>query len=174
MQKLAKRIISMLLLIFISNGIPFHSSQVFAQGKVCLNEQGSSVKVFLFSANDKLFFTNLNENEVGVWDVATGMLLRTFSSGFKNLISSADISPDSKFLAVASPGGKVILWDTNSGTQLQTFVHPTENDVIVQFSPNGKYLLTYSSLDNPSIAILWDPLTGQKVHDFAKDGDPRN
>ncbi len=101
-----------------------------------------------------------------LYDVETQTILQTFKryheGGNYYNINSVDISSDEKY-AVIGIKGAAILYDAQTGEEIQIFDHdtPTFGSVIVRevcFSPDGKYLLTVSSND---LLTKWDISTGQ-------------
>jgi RNA polymerase sigma factor (sigma-70 family) len=73
-------------------------------------------------------------------------------------IGSVVLSPDGKLLASAA--GKVSVWDTATGRELERFKGKIRAAVAVAFSPDGKTLLTAK----PKVVIeQWDVATGNLV-----------
>jgi RNA polymerase sigma factor (sigma-70 family) len=82
------------------------------------------------------------EGRCGIWETATGRLVRWFESPFYSIIR-CDFSPDGKLLAVGASGAglddiKVGVYEVESGKQL--FTTPGTNSV---FAPDGKSLVTW-------------------------------
>jgi WD40 repeat protein len=169
MRKLSRCIF--LLSLIISTSFVWKSSQVAVSGKDCNIKVRGFGQPFLFSPDDRLIVTTLDDQTVGTWLVSTGKLVRTFSLEW---VSSVDISPDGRYLVAASQTGKVVLWDLKTGKQLQTFFHFKEGSgtLITEFSSNGKYLLTFPLYF--AEAIIWNPLKGEKLYTIPKGGDPRD
>lgn len=100
-------------------------------------------------------------------------------SGHDDHIKSVAISPDGSMLV--SAGGdpfystrnasdspplldtRVLIWDTESGTILHQLIGHQEPVTSVEFSPDGRYVLSGSS--DPAV-ILWDANTGQEIRRF--------
>ena len=63
-------------------------------------------------------------------------------------------SPDGKVLATSSMDGKLILWDSKSGTQIAVLEHRTQSSIrVCRFSPDGTRMVTGSDDEN---LVLWD------------------
>jgi WD40 repeat protein len=99
-------------------------------------------------ADDQLAF--FNEGRLGVWNVAHGRECRTLHPGMLGnrtelekgwTITSADFSPDSRVLAIASSAG-VSLYATETGQELAHLEVGYSGTVL--FHPSGQGLITYS------------------------------
>lgn len=80
------------------------------------------------------------ENEVRIWELATGRELRTLN-GFGNGVTSISFSPNGRLLAAGDYSGGLILWETGTWTQLQSL----KGDLLspatsLEFSPDGRWL----------------------------------
>ena len=103
------------------------------------------------------------ENEasvnVGVWDTQTSNLRWISKRSDAAWISSTALHPNGEILAVGDRwNGSISLYDTNSGTLLETFNEPDgflDYDVSVDdiiFSNSGKYMVTIIN----GGAVVWD------------------
>jgi WD40 repeat protein len=122
-----------------------------------------------FSPDSRLLAVNQGK-DVGLYDVATGSLLRSFS-GHQTFITSVAFSPDGRFLLTGSQDKTARLWDVESGASLRQFtghkgggISPEWGDIMVAFSPDGKFILTGSE---DKTARLWDAKTGAVVRQFS-------
>jgi WD40 repeat protein len=77
-------------------------------------------------------------------------LARNTLHGHDGLIHSTDYSPDGSRLLSASEDGKVILWDTQSGQQLQS-MSPPSNPAFARFAPDGLRAITVGKDGNATI-----------------------
>src|SRR5262249_51625811 len=80
------------------------------------------------------------DNQVRLWDLATGKELRTFAGG-KDPPDSVAVSPDGKALAVPADGG-VRLWEVATGKEIRRLGgrHRPRWFQAVAFSPDGRLL----------------------------------
>lgn len=99
--------------------------------------------------------------------------------GHRDVLYSARVSPDNRFLATASYDRKIILWDLKSGQEVRRFTGHNGAIFDLDFSPDGR-LLASASAD--STIKLWhvekgirldtlsQPLKEQYVVRFSPDG----
>jgi WD40 repeat protein len=108
--------------------------------------------------------------DIQVWDLADGRevgKLEGIAAG------TADLSPDGTILAAPSLEGRrratVSLWDVASGTEIGFLGAHNRSSVYVEFSPDGRRLLSSASTEVdphptlPGELILWDVPTGEKL-----------
>ena len=133
---------------------------------------------FLFVAGaDKVIRTwSLVEARPNVFNPVLAQTMRwEISRGFQGRLETIAISPDGKLLAgggvSARDSGDIGLWDTGTGRFAERPVLPivgpdririghTENITSLDFSPNGKKLVT---IDKSGAIWIWDVATGDRV-----------
>jgi WD40 repeat protein len=76
-------------------------------------------------------------------------------------ITSADFSPDGKYIVTASNDMTAIIWDVISGKELHRLKGHTTWVYSVSFSPDGKYVVT-ASWDYT--VRIWEAATGKSLH----------
>ncbi len=109
-----------------------------------------------FSPDGKLIVSSSWDNTIKIWDVASGSLIH-------DLIGSREIfSPNSKMMG-AVHGNVIKIWDTATGKLLHTFSGHTSYINSLQFSADGK-LIVSSGLDDT--IKVWDVNSGTLIHDF--------
>src|SRR5690606_23980179 len=74
--------------------------------------------------------------------------------------SSARYSPDGKQV-ISAAGNVATVWDLSSGKSVHT-LSGHDKDVVAEYSPTGKYILTRSWSENG--IKLWDASTGALLH----------
>lgn len=111
-----------------------------------------------FSPDGKLLASgSQDDGTIKLWDIATGVELRTLSG--HNFIVSVSFSPDGKRLA-SSNLSTTKLWDVASGAELRSFSGLTT----AFFSPDGKLLATSGS---DKKIRLWDIASGTVARTFS-------
>jgi WD40 repeat protein len=121
-------------------------------GSVAFSPDGSKLALGLF------------EQQITLWDVASGQPLYTFERQEENRTKSMDFSPDGTLLAVGVIDGTVRLLDVTSGEIINILKFSGETDIHhVVFSPDGRYLATGGRV--PAV-ILWDVVSGEVVKTF--------
>lgn len=110
-------------------------------------------------------WTTENRGAARLWDARTGRMLVELRNGHESVWSAA-FSPDGKLIATASyerpsvrAGGAearraVRVWRANDGELLHTFTEYVDGDIRPVFSPDSRYLLTGSQLNNT--ARVWN------------------
>ena len=123
----------------------------------------------VFSPDGNTLAVGSRDNTVFLWNVNTGKQLHTFI-GHTTLntgaASSISFSLDGKILASSSSDyvdgevkASVILWDVNTGDQLQALTGDTRRVESISFSPDGSMLATGSWGE----IRFWDVNTGETL-----------
>jgi WD40 repeat protein len=118
-----------------------------------------------FSCDGKYLATGGIDGKVIVWEVETGLPVRTFSfQDEKEAIFSLDFSSDGKMLAAAIWAGYVIIWDMTTGDRVRSISpHGGNGCYQVKFTPNGVYVIS-AGLDRKLKLIEID--TGEEIRSF--------
>jgi WD40 repeat protein len=109
---------------------------------------------------------------VRLWDLAAGeqRLSLKQPQGARRVA----FSPDGKqALAGSHHTGQAILWDLETGKEIQRFRAGPPNGVIygVAFTPDGRYAVTGSSAARPMGTVrLWEVATGKELARIEEDG----
>jgi WD40 repeat protein len=132
-----------------------------------------------FTADGKHLAGVCWKGRCGIWETATGRLVRWLESGRFYSVVKCDFSPDGKLLAVGAgkpddgtQGITVGVYEVESGRQL--FTTPGTNSV---FAPDGKSLITWNGysgggrqtsrlLEVPSGKVLSEFTHNWQLHDF--------
>jgi WD40 repeat protein/uncharacterized caspase-like protein len=96
------------------------------------------------------------------WDVTSGQLRRTFTTGSRGSIA---VSPDERIAAVGGDRGLLELWDLASGRLMQTL--SDSGGAAFVFGKDGRSII--SARDNNPIRI-WDLFSGSLLKTFAGNG----
>ena len=98
-----------------------------------------------FSRNGDLLLAaggrGAHSGKVAVFDVRTGERKATIADE-QDIVLSADISADHRFVAIGTPGKKVKIFSAGNGQLLHTIGKHTDWVTEVRFSPDGKMLAT--------------------------------
>ncbi|KUN98490.1 hypothetical protein AQJ67_27520 [Streptomyces caeruleatus] len=117
-----------------------------------------------FSPDGKTVAVDGEDDNVQLWDIASGKARRTIKGGGN--VKVLKYSPNGKTLAIGSDDGSVRLWDTVSGEVRATLKgHTSEVDSMV-FSPDGKTLATTSEGGE---VRLWDMTAHESRHVLRSD-----
>jgi WD40 repeat protein len=108
--------------------------------------------------------TDQAREDVGVWELSTGKLLRTIPANLETLDSGypVDITADGKAVVIAnsSYSNQIEIWDINTGKRLQSFGDNQGKRVTtLAVTPDGKTLI---SAQNNNLQ-LWDMNTKKVV-----------
>ncbi len=110
----------------------------------------------------------VSKESVRVWDAASGREVRHWSLGPPAV--AAAVAADGKWVATASGGGMLRLWNPATGEKVRDIDTKRADVAGLGFSPDGKTLATKAELN--SAVNLWDVSTGAHLRTIGKDGEP--
>ena len=90
--------------------------------------------------------------QLNLWEVATGKLVRSFD-GHSDYVTSVAISPDGRYALSGSADKTLKFWDIATGQEIQSFKGHADGVMSVAISPDGRYALSGS--DDETLK-LWD------------------
>lgn len=109
-----------------------------------------------FSRNGELLIAaggiGAQSGRVAVFDVATGKRVATLADEY-DIVLSADISSDHKYVAIGTPSRLVKIFSTDDGQLLHRIKKHTDWVTVVRFSPDGQQL---ASADRNGGIHLWE------------------
>ncbi len=148
---------------------------------------GATVNSLHFSSDDKYIVSTGDNSEARVWDVQNKMeLVKTFKADEKEGGVTVRFSPDDKYVVSSGFYGEIYVWEVASGRKIRQFNNTGQKIETIDFTPDGKYLLTAGN--DPYIRILrmetildeamkripvaWqsDVIDGAEYLDFNSDG----
>jgi WD40 repeat protein len=104
------------------------------------------------------------QNDMTLWEVGTGRLLRRFEA-HPSAVRCIAFSPDGRRALTGCYDQKARLWDLETGKELRKFEGHTASVMSLAYSPDGKYGLT-SGAQNDHTSRLWDLETGKELRKF--------
>ena len=108
-----------------------------------------------FNKDGGMLATGSWDNNVKLWDVKTGLVMRTLS-GHKDFVYSVNFSPDGKTLASGGRDHTIKLWSLTRPDDPVTIPAPTEIQT-VQFFPDGTRL---AAAGGDGVIRIWNTQSG--------------
>jgi len=104
---------------------------------------------------------------VKVWDVKTGKLLQTVTSGRSNTYTA--LSPDGKRVACTGRFGEVFVWEVETGKLRKTLEAEGIAFWSIAFSGDGKQIAAGGGTTGKNKAVVWEVETGKLKHELADE-----
>jgi len=120
----------------------------------------SDVQAARFTPDGRLLVTASADGTAGVWEAATGRLLRSLAHGGRE-VTACEVSPDGRLVVVASGSGwgwTVSSWELATGRRLATVPFARRPILSRHFDPTGRWLVA-APLEAP--AYVLDAATGR-------------
>jgi len=141
-----------------------------------LEPDGGNIGSLAFSSDGKLLATAASFHTIKLWDVTSGMYLRTLSGDpAANWVA---FSPDGHLIAAA--GGQwgsgveeLAVWDVASGSLVRILAHARSIGPVT-FSPDGLLVASTTGLtgDNEAAVKMWDVASGNEVRTIPGHSGP--
>jgi len=121
------------------------------------------VNTVAFGPGDTWLLTGSDDQTARIFDVASGAEVRRLEPGLG--ANAASFSTDGRRIVVATSDSYAIVYDANTGQELQTFNLKTGLGLgAAIFSPDGRLLVTNdwgSATINPENIYVWDATSGE-------------
>jgi WD40 repeat protein len=132
-----------------------------------------AVEAVTFSPDGRFVLTgsrNSHVSTIRLWDTATGKMVRQFEDPSIdedivlvlqfNWNLSLALSPDNRYLAAASWGYTIRVWDVSTGKEAHRLIGHSGGGRSVIFSPDSRFILSGSE---DTTTRLWNISTGREV-----------
>lgn len=131
------------------------------ENTLTLEGHSSAVQAIALSPDGKQLLS-ASVNEVKLWDLGSGTVLRTFPGGtFSGFYQAVAFSPDGHYALIGASQDKTVkLLDLGTGQEVRSFKGHTNFIMSVAFSPDGKLALSGSRGNSVK---LWDVATGKEL-----------
>lgn len=121
-----------------------------------IRDVGDSTSVYSIfsSSHDGTKFVGISpQHRLDIYDVETGLLLRTFDIGF-DIVKCFALSADDNYIVICAKGGNAVIFDVDIGEKIGPMVHDQEICWIKATTSNSKFMTIAKSRE----IYLWDIL----------------
>jgi murein L,D-transpeptidase YafK/tricorn protease-like protein len=126
-----------------------------------------AVNTIALSANGRQALSGGQDNVLRLWDIPTGLLLRTFDAQASR-INAVAFSPDGHLILSGGSDKLVRIWAVSTGQAVRTIEGHAGEVLSVAISPDGKRALSGSA---DKTVKLWDVETGDLIRTFEGHSD---
>ena len=144
------------LALFLSSAIAAEKPEIFVQ-----LGHTHDINAFQFSPDVKYLVTGSDDLTVKLWDVASGMEVRTFR-GHQTRIKAVAVSADGRQVLSGDDQGGIKLWDATTGREVRSMAvkgYVTH----LSFSPDGRF---FTSVSLGGGMVIWEVSNGQSFKRF--------
>jgi WD40 repeat protein len=142
------------LIVFLFAGILISNAQ--EKPLMTLEKSSHGILSAAYSPDGKVIATGGSDNNIILWDVASGTMLNTLK-GHTNWVLSLAFSPNGHQLASVSKDMLGKIWDVRSGSEIVTLKGHTGGLACVTYSPDGKSIATGGA---DATVKVWDAVSG--------------
>ncbi len=138
-----------------------HNALQTLQLRRVLSRHSDEVTDVAVSPDGSRFATVSLDQDIKIWDTATGQEIQTLERGHGRPINTVAFHPTENKLATGGDDGYVILWNLDTGRSLGVLPQGTNNPVReVTFSPDGSQIAAVTA-DN--LLHLWNATTRRPI-----------
>lgn len=138
------------------------------QLKRTLTGHTGSINDIAYSPDGSQIATVSSDNNVKLWDAASGQEIGTLQDGHARPVNALAFSPDGQYLATGGDDGFIILWNAADGTYITTLTRgvPVRN---IAFSPDSTILAVAADANEMQI---WDVPNRRPINLLEGHDDP--
>ncbi|HKO99496.1 MAG TPA: caspase family protein [Pyrinomonadaceae bacterium] len=127
------------------------------------------------SSNGQFAAVGQPDKAIKIYDAAAGREVRELP--FKTIPeaenSSLAFSPDARLVAFAKTSDTVSVQESSTGREVYSVITgPSKSPQRVQFSADGRFLITATDKSGDAGLKLWDATTGQSIRELIPGGEP--
>ena len=131
----------------------------------------SAINTIAFCPDGKTLISDIDGNDIGIWDVDTGTLLRKIITTHRWPLTCVAISPNGKIIASGGYGTSIRLFDVETGKERNKYIDSRSTITNLVFSPDGDKLAATSFDD---YFYVWHGHTGRSTQTFRGHTDSVN
>ncbi len=121
------------------------------------------------SPDGKKIAIGYNDNKIRIRDTTTGLEIMEPLEGHSSLVGSVSFSPDGKKIVSCGFLERVIVWDIETGKQIESLTEDFSSVVSAFYSPNGERIL---AVNFDGTIQIWDTETGKLIENqLTKDAN---
>lgn len=122
------------------------------EGKLLFQEKQKEIATHIQFSKDGQTLASVNKDKIIIRKVKNPSLVRTLEGKAKTYFTSADFTPEGRYLAAADSTGNISVWDWQMGTLTRKIQVSNDKIEVVKWHPSGDYLMALG--EEPHISIF--------------------
>ncbi len=122
------------------------------EGKLLFQEKQKDIATHIQFSKDGQTLASVNKDRITIRKVKNPPFVRTLEGKAKTYFTSADFTPEARYLAAADSTGNVYIWDWQIGTLTRKIQVSNDKIEVVKWHPSGDYLMALG--EEPHISIF--------------------